>query len=66
MKYNTKCRVLFAGAQIVVTLFATANSVLGGGSLPSVFTSLDKLKEVIEKINKNYDSGTGDKKYLKL
>ncbi|MEO8620457.1 MAG: SdrD B-like domain-containing protein [bacterium] len=51
-----------AGATVSQVL-ALANSVLGGGALPSGLT-LSELNTIVDNINNNYDGGTINKGYL--
>lgn len=51
--------------QTVAQVLALANSVLGrGAALPASLKNLDALEDVVEAINRNYEAGTVDRKYL--
>jgi len=49
--------------QTVTQVLALANSVLGGGALPTG-VSLSDLNGVLDSINQNYDNGTSNNGYL--
>ena len=46
-------------------VLAIANTVLGGGALPTGLKNYDALEDIVERINKNYQAGTTDAGYLK-
>jgi len=48
----------------VAEVLAVANSVLGGGSLPSGI-SISDLNAIVDKINNNFVDGTSDNGYLR-
>jgi hypothetical protein len=51
--------------QTVAQVLALANSVLGRGTpLPSTLKNIDALEDIVEAINRNYEAGTVDRKYL--
>jgi fructose-1-phosphate kinase PfkB-like protein len=45
--------------QTVTQVLAKANSVLGGGSLPSGMT-ISSLNDLVDLINNNFDNGTAN------
>jgi hypothetical protein len=49
--------------QTVTQVLALANSVLGGGALPTGI-SISDLNSVLDSMNQNYDGGTVNKGYL--
>ena len=49
--------------QTVQQVLALANSVLGGGALPSGMT-ISQLNDIVDKINNNFDGGTTNGGYL--
>jgi uncharacterized repeat protein (TIGR01451 family) len=49
--------------QTVQQVLALANSVLGGGALPSGMT-ISQLNDIVDKINNNFDGGTANGGYL--
>jgi hypothetical protein len=52
------------GGKTVTQVLTLANTVLGGGSLPSGL-SLSELHEIVTKINENFDGGTDNNGYLR-
>ena len=51
--------------QTVAQVLALANGVLGRGTpLPAVLKNIDALEDIVEAINRNYEAGTIDRKYL--
>lgn len=62
LKYIGPGKSYFQG-KTVSAILALANSVLGGGSLPSG-VSISDINTVVDNINNNFDNGTANKGYL--